>query len=572
MKSPLVWCVGLFVVIFILLLQAFFLIWFQDKKLLSKVNYFEQLSSSSGGVPTESPLPRLGGLSSKYTEHVRELLEQGTAWLRNIPAESAQYHKEDLLALKNEIAQIRGLIDLVDEHISLELQWSSGSSPNLSEPRAGAELQCLQWGLPRNNVAQRGPDSQNHSKDSQRKIPPSIGPLHCPALGPQKRWLAWSPREDRYLVMMCMAKGVQKRTECLFNHMIASALLNRTLVIPLTDEEFDYRLHFDFNHIADCFGAQVVVSLDTFLDTAAADASLPNASSFGWRRCLPSHRNKESVELFKARTGLSFARDECNQNLVGSPSSTTDVNLAEFVAQYSSEERVIAIGEGYGLRMGNVTVDLLQGKDPWVVNCSTPVVIPQAAIVRTASLFIKTFLGPKFIGVRFHRDDYWNGCRRQNASHPCSIHSVPQVARFLSQLSQATGTNVMFMSTDWADGESTLLHDLLNIPGWPIMLGRLPDRLGVNRTSEYWARWLLRMHINSTDVMHHTLHQAVLALSTTFVYTPSTLWTDGQPRNASDTFIDEVLRLRTAWKTTGCFDGPICGAEQPDQLDLIPIS
>lgn len=83
------------------------------------------------------------------------------------------------------------------------------------------------------------------------------------------------------------------------------------------------------------------------------------------------------------------------------------------------------------------------------------------------------------------------GCFDSNAKKPSCFYPIPQAADCITRLAERANAPVIYLSTDAAESETSLLQSLVVLNGKTIALVKRPPR----NSAEKWDSLLYRHHL-----------------------------------------------------------------------------
>ncbi|KAA8540196.1 hypothetical protein F0562_024241 [Nyssa sinensis] len=316
----------------------------------------------------------------------------------------------------------------------------------------------------------------------------------------ERRTIEWKPRSNKYLFAICLSGQMSNHLICLEKHMFFAALLNRILVIPSSKFDYQYNRVLDSDHINKCLGRKVKL---------------------------------KSLGISMNKLEPAWVED------TNKPKKRT---VQDVMAKFSSDDDVIAIGDVFYADVEQEWV--MQPGGPLAHKCKT-LIEPSRLIMLTAQRFVQTFLGERFIALHFRRHGFLKFC---NAKKPSCFFPIPQAADCISRVVERANTPVIYLSTDAAESETTLLQSLVVLNGKTVPLVKRPAR----NSAEKWDALLYRHGLEGDSQVEAMLDKTICAMSTVFIGSPGS------------TFTDDILRLRKDWGSASLCDESICQGEQPN--------
>jgi len=361
----------------------------------------------------------------------------------------------------------------------------------------------------------------------------------------ERRTLKWKPRHDRYLVAICLSGQMSNHLICLEKHMFFAALLNRILVLPSPKFDYQYEHSLDIQHMKDCLGSNTVMTFEEFYNKKRDHLHINRLICY--MASPPCYMDDDHVKKFKGigwsigKTEVAWPEDARHKNYPSHPHSE------EIVKRFSCNDEVIGIGDVFFADVEEKWV--MQPGGPLSHQCKT-IVKPNQYIVLTAQRFIQTYLGENFIALHFRRYGFLQFC---NAKEESCFFPIPQAANCILRKVQMSNAPVIYLSTDAPESETDLLQSLIVLNGQTVPLVKRPAHDGKGK----WDALLYRHHLHSDDQVFAMLDKTICALSSVFIGTPGS------------TFTDDIIRLRRDWGTASTCDEHLCQGEKPNfQADL----
>jgi peptide-O-fucosyltransferase len=107
---------------------------------------------------------------------------------------------------------------------------------------------------------------------------------------------------------------------------------------------------------------------------------------------------------------------------------------------------------------------------------------------------------------------------------------------------------VIYLSTDAAESETSLLQSLVVVDGKIVPLVKRPPR----NSAEKWDALLYRHGIEDDSQVDAMLDKTICAMSSVFIGA------------SGSTFTEDILRLRKDWGTSSTCDEYLCRGEEPN--------
>ncbi|KAK1280733.1 hypothetical protein QJS04_geneDACA004829 [Acorus gramineus] len=356
----------------------------------------------------------------------------------------------------------------------------------------------------------------------------------------RQRTIEWKPKKNRYLFAICLSGQMSNHLICLEKHMFFAALLGRVLVLPSPKFDYHYEQVIDIQHINNCFGRTVVMTFEEFAEQRKHKMQIDRFICYV--STPPCYLDEDHIKKLKS-LGLSMGgKPEPAWPNDGKPDEQKKHFLAEIVPKFSSEDEVLAIGEMF---YADVEEEWLkQPGGPLAQKCGT-VIQPSRLIMLTAQRFVQTFLGSNFIALHFRRHGFLKFC---NVKKESCFFPIPQAAECILRVAERANAPVIYLSTDAAESETNLLQSLITFDGKTVPLVKRP----VHTSAEKWDALLQRNHIHDDSQVEAMLDKTICAMSTVFV------------GSSGSTFTDDIYRLRKDWGSASVCDEYLCKGEQPN--------
>ncbi|MED6206191.1 O-fucosyltransferase 36 [Stylosanthes scabra] len=353
----------------------------------------------------------------------------------------------------------------------------------------------------------------------------------------ERKTMEWKPKAGKFLLAICVSGQMSNHLICLEKHMLFAALLNRVLVIPSSKVDYQYDRVLDIDHINKCLGRKVVISFEEF---STVRKNHMHIDKFLCYFSLPEPCYLDDERLRKLRSlGLSMSKPQAVwEEDTRKPKRRT---VDEVVSKFSHEDDVMAIGDVF---YANVEEEwAMQPGGPLAHQCKT-LIEPSRLILLTAQRFIQTFLGRNFIALHFRRHGFLKFC---NAKKPSCFYPIPQAADCILRVVESANAPVIYLSTDAAESETSLLQSLVTLNGRPVPLVKRPPR----NSAEKWDALLYRHHIEGDSQVEAMLDKTICAMSSVFIGA------------SGSTFTEDILRLRKDWGSASLCDEYLCQGEEP---------
>ncbi|XP_051114275.1 O-fucosyltransferase 36-like isoform X2 [Andrographis paniculata] len=294
----------------------------------------------------------------------------------------------------------------------------------------------------------------------------------------ERKTIEWNPKQDKYLLAICVSGQMSNHLICLEKHMFFAALLNRVLVIPSSKVDFEFRKVIDIDHINNCTGKKVVATFEEFAESKKNHLGVDKFLCY-FSLPQPCFMDEQRVDKLKG-LGLSIGKIEAVWN--EDVKKPTEKTVKEILEKFSSNDDVIAIGDVFFAEVETKWV--MQPGGPIAHKCKT-LIEPSRLILLTAQRFIQTFLGKDYLALHFRRHGFLKFC---NAKQPSCFYPVPQAAECINRAVETAGIPVIYLSTDAAESETGLLQSLIVWDGKTVPLVQRPAR----NSAEKWDALLYR--------------------------------------------------------------------------------
>ncbi|KAG2728491.1 hypothetical protein I3760_01G207500 [Carya illinoinensis] len=354
----------------------------------------------------------------------------------------------------------------------------------------------------------------------------------------ERRTIEWKPKSNKYLFAICLSGQMSNHLICLEKHMFFAALLDRLLVIPSSKVDYQYNRVLDIDHINECFGRKVVVSFEEFSEAKKNHLHIDSFKCY-FSLPQPCYVDEEHIKKLKS-LGISMGNPE--------PAWVEDIKkpnkrtVQDVQSKFSSDDDVLAIGDIF---YADVEQDwVMQPGGPLAHKCKT-LIEPSRLILLTAQRFIQTFLGKNFVALHFRRHGFLKFC---NAKRPSCFFPIPQAADCITRIVEKANAPVVYLSTDAAESETSLLQSLVVLGGKAVPLVKRPP----HSSAEKWDALLYRHGLEDDSQVEAMLDKTICAMSSVFIGAPGS------------TFTEDILRLRKDWGSASLCDEYLCQGEDPN--------
>uniref|UniRef100_A0A5B7AY09 GDP-fucose protein O-fucosyltransferase 2 n=1 Tax=Davidia involucrata TaxID=16924 RepID=A0A5B7AY09_DAVIN len=354
----------------------------------------------------------------------------------------------------------------------------------------------------------------------------------------ERKTIEWKPRSNKYLFAICLSGQMSNHLICLEKHMFFAALLNRILVIPSSKFDYLYNRVLDIDHINKCLGRKIVVTFEEFEEIKKNHLHIDRFICY-FSSPKPCYLDGDHVKKLKS---LGISMNKLEPAWVEDTNKPKKRTVQDVMAKFSSDDNVIAIGDVFYADVEQEWV--MQPGGPLAHKCKT-LIEPRRLIMLTAQRFIQTFMGERFIALHFRRHGFLKFC---NAKKPSCLFPIPQAAACISRVVERANTPVIYLSTDAAESETSLLQSLVVLNGKAIPLVKRPAR----NSAEKWDALLYRHGLEGDSQVEAMLDKTICAMSTVFI------------GSSGSTFTEDILRLRKDWGSASLCDEYICQGEQPN--------
>ncbi|XP_057717700.1 O-fucosyltransferase 36-like [Arachis stenosperma] len=359
----------------------------------------------------------------------------------------------------------------------------------------------------------------------------------------ERKTIEWKPKAGKFLLAICVSGQMSNHLICLEKHMLFAALLKRVLVIPSSKVDYQYDRVLDIDHINKCLGRKMVISFEEF---SSVRKNHMHIDKFLCYFSLPEPCYLDDEHLKKLRSlGLSMSKPQAVwEEDTRKPKRRT---VEEVVSKFAHDDDVMAIGDVFYADVEREWV--MQPGGPLAHHCKT-LIEPSRLILHTAQRFIQTFLGRNFIALHFRRHGFLKFC---NAKKPSCFYPIPQAADCILRVVERANAPVIYLSTDAAESETTLLQSLVTLNGRPVPLVKRPPR----NSAEKWDALLYRHHIEGDSQVEAMLDKTICAMASVFIGA------------SGSTFTEDILRLRKDWGSASLCDEYLCQGEEPSVVAKI---
>ncbi|KAB2065269.1 hypothetical protein ES319_A09G079500v1 [Gossypium barbadense] len=438
-------------------------------------------------------------------------------------------------------SQLRALYLLNKQRSSLFDLWNHtfGTSNNITAVRFDQIKASL---LDQITLNRHIKDTLLSTENGTVSVPIVNGSEICRKIDPKsskRRTIEWKPDPNKFLFAICLSGQMSNHLICLEKHMFFAAVLNRVLVIPGSKFDYQYNLVLDIDHINECIGRKTVISFENFMELKKNHARIDKFICY-FSIPLPCYTDEDHLKKLKS-LGISMGKVETawKSEDIENPSPKT---VKDVEGKFGTKEDVIAIGDVF---FANVEKDwVLQPRGPIAHKCKI-LIEPSKLILLTAQRFIQTFLGSGFVALHFRRHGFLKFC---NAKKPSCFYPIPQAADCIRQMVEKANTSVIYLSTDAAESETSLLQSMLVMNGKTIPLVKRPPR----DSAEKWDSLLYRHGLDGDDQVEAMLDKTICAMASVFIGAPGS------------TFTEDILRLRKGWETASSCDEYLCHGEEPN--------
>ncbi|XP_044496875.1 O-fucosyltransferase 36-like [Mangifera indica] len=353
-----------------------------------------------------------------------------------------------------------------------------------------------------------------------------------------RRTIEWKPKSGKYLFAICLSGQMSNHLICLEKHMFFAAVLGRVLVMPSSKFDYQYSRVLDIEHINKCVGRKVVVSFEEFEESRKNHLHIEKFICY-FSSPQPCYIDDEHMKKLK-QLELTIGKIETPwKEDTKKPSQKT---IQDIEAKFKTDDAVIAIGDVF---YADVERDwVMQPGGPVAHNCKT-LIEPSRLIFLTAQRFVQTFLGSNFIALHFRRHGFLKFC---NAKKPSCFYPIPQAADCIIRIVERANAPVIYLSTDAAESETSLLQSLIVVNGKTIPLVKRPAR----NAAEKWDALLYRHNLENDPQVEAMLDKTICGLSSVFIGA------------SGSTFTEDILRLRRGWGSASVCDEYLCQGEDPN--------
>ncbi|GJN32821.1 hypothetical protein PR202_gb21352 [Eleusine coracana subsp. coracana] len=353
-----------------------------------------------------------------------------------------------------------------------------------------------------------------------------------------RRTIEWNPKKDRYLFAICLSGQMSNHLICLEKHMFMAALLGRILVVPSQKVDYHYDNVLDINHINDCIGRKVVISYEEFTEKrkkVSIDQFICYAAT------PPCFLDEEHTKKLKG-LGISLGKIEAVFPEDAKLKEPKKRYVGDITPKFSTDAEVLAIGDMFYADIEDEWVN--QPGGPLAHKCKT-LIQPSRLIMLTAQRFVQTFLGGNYIALHFRRHGFLKFC---NVKKESCFFPIPQAAECILRIVEKANGPVIYLSTDAAESETSLLQSLVVFNDRQVPLVKRPE----HHSSEKWDALLYRNHLGGDSQVEAMLDKTICALSNVFI------------GSSGSTFTEDIFRLRRGWGSSSHCDEYLCQGELPN--------
>ncbi|KAK3127470.1 hypothetical protein QOZ80_7AG0573850 [Eleusine coracana subsp. coracana] len=469
----------------------------------------------ASSLPASIRLPSAGPATDPAASRMREAELHALYLLR--------YQRSGLLSLFNRTAPTNGS---ASARISLsDLQSALQSQIKINREIQAALLSAHRSGT--GNATEDGLDLDFPVAGCKRRELPA-----------NRRTIEWNPKKDRYLFAICLSGQMSNHLICLEKHMFMAALLGRILVVPSQKVDYHYDNVLDINHINDCIGRKVVISYEEFTEKrkkVSIDQFICYATS------PPCFLDEEHIKKLKG-LGISLGKIEAAFPEDAKLKEPKKRYVGDITPKFLSDAEVLAIGDMFYADIEDEWVN--QPGGPLAHKCKT-LIQPSRLIMLTAQRFVQTFLGGNYIALHFRRHGFLKFC---NVKKESCFFPIPQAAECILRIVEKANAPVIYLSTDAAESETSLLQSLVVFNDRQVPLVKRPE----HHSSEKWDALLYRNHLGGDSQVEAMLDKTICALSNVFI------------GSSGSTFTEDIFRLRRGWGSSSHCDEYLCQGELPN--------
>jgi peptide-O-fucosyltransferase len=135
-----------------------------------------------------------------------------------------------------------------------------------------------------------------------------------------------------------------------------------------------------------------------------------------------------------------------------------------------------------------------------------------------------------------------------NVKKESCFFPIPQAAECILRIVEKANAPVIYLSTDAAESETSLLQSLVVFNDRQVPLVKRPE----HHNSEKWDALLYRNHMGGDNQVEAMLDKTICALSNVFIGA------------SGSTFTEDILRLRRGWGSASHCDEYLCQGELPN--------
>ncbi|GBG92528.1 hypothetical protein CBR_g55863 [Chara braunii] len=359
----------------------------------------------------------------------------------------------------------------------------------------------------------------------------------------------------RYLMMVCGFGKMSNRAICILNHLVAAALLNRTLIFPLYELGYSFHEIFDMSRISKCLGNSSIVTLARYRNQTGDIGNINVMREVA--TTVPHKFRQIAVERFVRMSGVKVLRVEKWRGKEDGESTQ------DFFRRLNVDEKIMSIGDGFDVQIGPEARLQIKGYQIWNSVCQGPILQPNHRILKASLGFIRTFLGTRYSSIHLRRSDFMDFCGQNGCYFP--INQVADcLVRQLHPSKTQGRSEILFLATDASPEEVSQLQSLMNRPnpGWGSEGSMIITLDGMAVTGRQkpaneklpWRNWnsALTASQRKNPETRAMLDRTICALGAVFI------------ASRGSTFSNEVRRIRNGWRLHNKLDSVVCKGVKPD--------
>lgn len=371
------------------------------------------------------------------------------------------------------------------------------------------------------------------------------GPLYSK---PPSLQLDWNPTPGKYLLAICPMGQMSNRIMCFQLYLGMAALINRTLIVPMTDlgseTQYNIRTVFDVPHARKCLGERTVLTVKEYL-------SLENTKKIRVKvHCLWPGGFKVGACGYKKGRLQVQKRDPRIEVLGRNKAGVIPSNpsLSQFLAAYGNlKDPVVSFGDVLYIGFQQLTFLKNRPNGPLkILDPSCKLIIQANSFLQEiANTIVRDKIGTRFLGIHLRRGDFMSFCEDKKDS---CFKPLSQIAACIAAKLNNLGTEIdkIYFAHNAERNEILYLQNaiLAQTQGRYTTL-ELKDVLDFNGP-------LGHQKVLKKPETIAVLDKMIVARSRVFLGT------------LHSTFTVDIARMRGGWGTASCLDGTVCDEEGTD--------